>query len=232
MKSASRLRRALLSMELPQWWVELAVAVSDARTGHEPVLRGMELFAGQGELTSAMNKHAGAFWAYDKLHDDTHDLLTDEGLSIAVQWLLCIRRPGGLLWMGIPCSTWITLSRAETPFAQCSMKPTRKAVGKFGPLWLFGKYGEGNVTTNNAPLVEDLLSNIDLWMVLLKAFPHAKIVAKPLPSLEATVAQRSMKRYRPSRRHTRSVSDGKLPQIDYPHPPADQTQSLTIAKEA
>ena len=48
MKSASRLRRALLSMELPQWWVELVVAVSDARTGHEPVLRAMELFAGQG----------------------------------------------------------------------------------------------------------------------------------------------------------------------------------------
>ena len=61
-----------------------------------------------------MNKHADACWAYDKLHDNTHDLLTDEGLSIAVQWLLCIIRPGGLLWMGIPCSTWITLSRAST----------------------------------------------------------------------------------------------------------------------
>ena len=39
-----------------------------------------------------------------------------------------------------------------------------------------GNYSGGQLNSNNQPIIKDLMFNVDLWLILLKAFPHSKLV--------------------------------------------------------
>ena len=45
-----------------------------------------------------------------------------------------------------------------------------------GNLWLLGEYDSGSLTSKRQPVVKDLVQNKDLTLLLLKAYPRAKMV--------------------------------------------------------
>ena len=101
---------ALASWGLPGWWIQLVLrALAQART----TIFAVEVFAGVGEVSKALTATIGLCRSFDCQSDPNHDILRPEGLAALLCWIVEIR-PGGLLWMGVPCATWVALSRAST----------------------------------------------------------------------------------------------------------------------
>eukprot|EP00974_Lingulodinium_polyedra_P031042 2987261-Lingulodinium_polyedra.AAC.1 len=53
-----------------------------------------------------------------ELQDDAEqNILTERGLQLLTTWL-CSLVLNGLLWLGVPCATWVALSRSTTKRSQ------------------------------------------------------------------------------------------------------------------
>ena len=76
---------------------------------------GMEIFAGQQQLSKACQQlHGARAWAtFENLDNEKEDVLQNDGLSLLLSRMLAITA-GGLVWLGTPCKSWIALSRSFT----------------------------------------------------------------------------------------------------------------------
>ncbi len=72
-----------------------------------------ELFAGKGAVHRALAALGFRGRRMDLSYDPGHDLLTPVGFLLAVQIALDLK-PGGLMWLAPPCTTWVWMSRATT----------------------------------------------------------------------------------------------------------------------
>ena len=54
-------------------------------------------------------------------------------------------------------------------------------------LWCFGVYAKVAVTLKNAPILEELVMNFDLWVILLRYFPSSKFKDKPFKECMHTI---------------------------------------------
>lgn len=74
----------------------------------------VEIFAGQQELTKAVNEENMKGEACDILtKPKLHNIESQEGLEHLASKILQMK-PGGVLWGGPPCKTWIWISRSGT----------------------------------------------------------------------------------------------------------------------
>jgi|AACY02.16.fsa_nt_gi hypothetical protein len=75
-------------------------------------LVALEIMAGNGEITSAVNNH-GPCMPFDLCYETGMDILTDRGFSMLVRLALRVK-PSGTCWMAPCCSTWIWIGRRGT----------------------------------------------------------------------------------------------------------------------
>lgn len=72
-----------------------------------------EFFCGTGTLSTALSQ-AGMRCAWFDIHlEPSHDILTATGVAVAVRIALSVI-PGGVVWFGVPCSTFVWLARGHT----------------------------------------------------------------------------------------------------------------------
>lgn len=72
-----------------------------------------EFFCGTGGLTTALSQ-AGMRCAWFDIHlEPSHDILTAIGVAEAVRIALSVI-PGGVVWFGVPCSTFVWMARGHT----------------------------------------------------------------------------------------------------------------------
>ncbi len=69
-----------------------------------------ELFAGNGAVGRALAALGYRGRALDREYHEGHDLLTSVGFLTALQTALDLK-PGGIMWLAPPCSTWVWLAR-------------------------------------------------------------------------------------------------------------------------
>ena len=60
-----------------------------------------------------MREMVGPTNSFELKNNPKHNVLKLEGLKILLRWIVSII-PEGLVWLGVPCSTWILLSRGST----------------------------------------------------------------------------------------------------------------------
>ena len=74
----------------------------------------VEWFCGTGALTSACSQMGLLVGWYDCVLDPVHmNLLTDAGMAAAILLSLSLV-VGGTAWFGVPCSTFVFMSRGHT----------------------------------------------------------------------------------------------------------------------
>lgn len=108
----SRLRCAAF----PQWWV-LLVLEAAVEAASLPLVVGVEVFSGQGELSKAFCSWVGPFLTFEVRDSPEQDISKTSGLHVLLVMVLRIRL-GGLLWLGTPCQSWVALSRSFTQRSQ------------------------------------------------------------------------------------------------------------------
>ena len=80
----------------------------------------MEVFSGKARLTEELNMFKGQAETFEILNEPQQNILTDVGLVLLLRLLLRVHE-GGLAWFGVPCQSWIALSRSFT--ARSSLQP-------------------------------------------------------------------------------------------------------------
>lgn len=93
-------------------WVATVLSVAPLALS-QPVLFGVEIFAGEGELAGAFCQHVGPFEQFELLTNPAHDALDPEGFKLLMQLILRIGK-GGHVHLGTPCSSWIFLARSQS----------------------------------------------------------------------------------------------------------------------
>ncbi len=78
-----------------------------------PALDFGELFAGQGAVRRAMRDLGYRGKACDREYCRDHNMLQPMGMLQAVR-IACSIRPGGVLWMAPPCSSWVWIHWGTT----------------------------------------------------------------------------------------------------------------------
>eukprot|EP00974_Lingulodinium_polyedra_P064506 6232563-Lingulodinium_polyedra.AAC.1 len=101
-RSKKHVGHLLRDSGLPKWWA--ALVLSSLCTYH---LQAVEVFAGRCALSHAIEcpYGDGTVKSFDTRINPEHDLLTTSGLELLISWVVNIK-PGGLLWLGVPCATW------------------------------------------------------------------------------------------------------------------------------
>ena len=72
-----------------------------------------EFFCGSGGLVTALSQAGMRCAWFDIDLQSSHNILSVAGLSAAVRIALSVM-PGGLVWFGVPCSTFVWLARGHT----------------------------------------------------------------------------------------------------------------------
>lgn len=81
--------------------------------GLEP-LDAVEFFAGGAAISRALRRAQLTCFSYDiKLQPLLHDMNSPSGWAFALS-LILRTSPGGLIWFGIVCSSWVWMSRGST----------------------------------------------------------------------------------------------------------------------
>ena len=138
-------------------WVFLAGLVLD-----QPGLDTVEFFAGRGALTESFRGRGFNGYAYEILTGGiTHDFTSKSGFVHAIRLVLntC---PGGLIWLGVVCSSWVFMSRSSTGRRDTCI------LGSPFPGVL-----AGNIMASRAALI----------IYLAEALGHVVIVEQPSSSL-------------------------------------------------
>ncbi len=81
--------------------------------GPTPELDFGELFAGAGAVHRHLQDLGYRGRAMDQVYCKGHDILQPLGMLAAIR-IACSIKPGGLLWLAPPCSTWVWLTRGST----------------------------------------------------------------------------------------------------------------------
>ena len=68
------LKVQLQRWQLPAWWVALCVAAATC-VEKAPLVVGMEIFSGKGELTRAFNDYSGEFLSFELADDEQQNAL-------------------------------------------------------------------------------------------------------------------------------------------------------------
>ena len=89
-----------------------------ANSVEAPRVMCIEYFAGVGMIAQGFIDQGFAALTYDNFHkgtlsDPTQDLNSNEGFIAALCWLLHME-PGGLVWLGTVCSSWILMAMGST----------------------------------------------------------------------------------------------------------------------
>ena len=108
--SKRQITKQVLSWQLPTAWVAPAVAALHASTARD--LDGLEVFAGAKHLTAGCRSHGLLFETIEVQDGADQDVLTPAGLAKTISFL-CRVKTRGLLWLGIPCSSWVFVGRAN-----------------------------------------------------------------------------------------------------------------------
>ena len=98
---------------LPASWVTLIVLGLSIYPNKD--VDGIEVFCGAGELTAACTRHGMNFHGIDKFTCDPvlHDVLSEVGLKHLL-FMMCRCRPGALIWIGMPCSSFVFVGRSNS----------------------------------------------------------------------------------------------------------------------
>ena len=72
-----------------------------------------EFFCGTGGLVTALSQAGMRCAWFDVDVDPLHNMLSVRGLAVAVRIALSVI-PGGVVWFGVPCSTFIWIARGHT----------------------------------------------------------------------------------------------------------------------
>ena len=131
-RDANVLKRTLVKWQLPSWWVVLCCDIYASLRTSDKHINGVAVFAGEAALSQAYGKHVGPMKTFDVLHDSSQNSLTHCGIRLLLRWLLRVV-PGGLLWLGVPCSTWVILSRASTGRMSVFAYGSFACQDRFGP---------------------------------------------------------------------------------------------------
>ena len=78
---------------LPAWWIALCVAAA-ASVEKAPLVVGLELFSGKGELTRAFNDYSGDFLSFELADDEEQNALELSGVKLILKRLFRIKRGG------------------------------------------------------------------------------------------------------------------------------------------
>ena len=89
-----------------------------ARTMHQRAegrteLAYIEYFCGKGNLSRAGIQAGYVGVSFDKDISPVHDVLEEGGLALWLSALAAVQ-PGALIWCGMPCSSYVTLSRSQS----------------------------------------------------------------------------------------------------------------------
>lgn len=91
----------------------LAVNFVFSRYGDTRDLDVLELFAGEGQLSAAMEAEGLAVARFEIKQNPSDNMLTTAGWLRALH-LTCRLRHGSLLWAGVPCSSFVYLNRGTS----------------------------------------------------------------------------------------------------------------------
>ena len=72
-----------------------------------------EFFCGTGGLVAEVDRRGLRCSWFDLVVDDRHNLLTPKGFAMAIEMAMAIV-PNGMAWFGVPCSTFVWISRGHT----------------------------------------------------------------------------------------------------------------------
>ena len=72
-----------------------------------------EFFCGTGGLVTALSQAGMRCAWFDIDVEPSHDMLSVIGIAIAIRIALSVI-PGGVVWFGVPCSTFVWMSRGHT----------------------------------------------------------------------------------------------------------------------
>jgi hypothetical protein len=90
-------------------WAYIAGLVEDL-----PMLDAVEFFAGQGAVTSNLQMLGYSAYPFERDRDPlANDFCNGVGFGFAIALVLRVR-PGGFIWLGIVCSSWVFMSRGST----------------------------------------------------------------------------------------------------------------------
>ena len=100
---------------MPDMLVDVLLRMEDYITENGiPTLAAADIFSGRGHLTAAFESFGMRPETYDvATGGGAHDILTDQGLGNAL-FLIARVEPGGLVWFGPPCSSWVWISRRHS----------------------------------------------------------------------------------------------------------------------
>lgn len=123
---------------------------------NQSALQCVEFFAGQGAVSLALQDRG---WATAQFERDggpsTQDMLTIDGFVNAIALILRLQ-PGGLVWFGIVCSSWVWLCRGST---------RRSTVNPSGDTTL-PCVSMGNVMTSRVMLLYEIASKLGHLVIL------------------------------------------------------------------
>ena len=97
--------------------VTLLLLCMGARAVDCPQCYCIELFAGVAAIARAFIAQGFFALTFDKDHSQDQDMNTWSGFMIVLAWALRAE-PGGIIWMGTVCSTWVVTSRGSTGRSQ------------------------------------------------------------------------------------------------------------------
>ena len=83
------LRQKLQHASLPAWWVSLCLLAA-AAVAKQPLVCGLEVFSGKGQLSAAMRRELGSWASLEKQNDEREDILAEAGLQLVLQRLLTV----------------------------------------------------------------------------------------------------------------------------------------------
>ena len=111
---ARQLLGRVLTNGAPRFAVYLAIACYLAQLVGEPI-DGAELFAGQRAVTNGLRFLGFTVFPFEikDASDSSRDILSPQGFALALSCVLRIA-PGGILWVGVVCSSWVFMCRHTT----------------------------------------------------------------------------------------------------------------------
>lgn len=131
MRDSDRLTQAL-SMCRMQVQCIIKQSVEFRQSGSNSRIRQdcVELFSGRGDVGQAITKgfayHGLIAKPFDIAINPCHDILSDDGLKLALSYMMRLKHYG-VLWMAPPCGTWVWSSRYATKRSSKHPKGNRKS---------------------------------------------------------------------------------------------------------
>ena len=123
---------------------------------NQSALHCVEFFAGQGAVSRALQDRGWATAQFERDGDPlTQDMLTIAGFVNAIALILRLQ-PGGLVWFGIVCSSWVWLSRGST--RRSIVNPSGNTARSCVRM--------GNVMTSRVMLLYEIASKLGHLVIL------------------------------------------------------------------